>query len=156
VSAVSSSAHFWGLVNVSVSDLNLLQIKTLGVSVGRDIGQQIQEGAGGLLGPENLVTRSLVLLGHSVSTDTTSVLGYGNSSLVLQHILQVALSLGQLHTVDSMGNFTAVLVMNTKVAATGLGSLFLLVGSFATKRQMLANTTASASQGQCQHYSKVK
>lgn len=136
---VSSSAHLWGLVAVSKGKLNLLQFKTLGLrkeildeiisiaqnigtyfSIGGNVGKEVKEGLGGLLWPSNLVTASLVLLASSVSANSTSVLGERDGSLVKQYILKVSLGLVDGQALDSIADFSAVLVVDTKVTALGL------------------------------------
>ncbi len=122
MSTVSSSAHLGGLVAVGVGDLELLQIKSLGLSVGRDVGQQVKEGLGGLLRPGNLVSRGLVDLSGRVTANATSVLGERDSSLVDQHLLQITLGLGHLQSLDGVSDFSAMLVVNAKVTSLCLGS----------------------------------
>lgn len=88
------------------------------LSIGLKVSQKIQEALGGLHGESNFVTRGLVLLGDGVSSDTTSVLGEWNSSLLDQDVLEISLSLGQFQTLDGSANFTAVLVVNSEMTHT--------------------------------------
>ena len=82
--------------------------------------KEINEGLSSLLGPSDLVTRGLVLLGNSMSANTTSVLGERDSSLVFQDVFQITSSLGQSQTLNSISDFAAVLVVNTDVSSSGL------------------------------------
>lgn len=128
VGAISSAAHLGGLVAVYAGDQNLAQIQTLGLSVRLNIAQKIQEGLGRLLGPLNLVTGGLVLLGNGVSANATGVLGEGNSLLEGQNVLQVASGLSNRSALDGLSNLTAVLEVHTQVGASGLGGLGDVVG----------------------------
>lgn len=130
MSTVSSSSHLGGLITVNVGDNDLGDLQLVHFSVRLNVAQQVQESLGGLLWPTNLVSRSLILLANSVSANASSVLGEWDSILVLQHILQVALSLGQRHSLDSMTDLTAMLEVNSQVSTSGLGSLGSIINFF--------------------------
>ena len=121
MSAVSSAAHLRGLVAVNTGDNNLLQLKALGLGVGLDVAQQVQEGLGGLLGPLHLVTGGLVLLGDGVSADATSVLSERDGLLEGKHVLQVRSGVGDGSALDSLTNLASVLEVDSQVSSLGLG-----------------------------------
>jgi hypothetical protein len=123
VGSVSASSHIGGLVAVGVGDLDLLGVEALGLAVSLQVAKQVQEGLGGLLGPEALVTGGLELLGLGVSASSSTVLGEGDSLLVSQNVLQEQLSSLQSHTLKNASDLTGVLVVHSQVSGTSLGSL---------------------------------
>jgi len=133
VSAVSSAAHLRGLVAVNAGDNNLLQLKALGLGVGLDVAQQVQEGLGGLLGPLHLVTRGLVLLGDGVSADATSVLSERDGLLEGKHVLQVRSGVGDGSALDSLTNLAGVLEVDSQVSSLGLGGCKIVQRNFHEK-----------------------
>lgn len=91
------------------------------LSVSLDVSQKVQEGLGGLRGEAHLVTGNLVLLGNGVSAHTSSVLGHGDTLLLHQDILKVALGLHHVSALDGSTDLSAVLVMHSQMRHTGLG-----------------------------------
>jgi hypothetical protein len=122
VGAVSSSAHLGGLVSVGVVDNCFRQIHTLSLSVGLNIRQQIKESLGRLLGPGDLVTRGLILLGHRVSANATSVFSERDGLFILKDVLKINLCLGNSLALDGLGNLTAVLEVHSDVSTPRLGA----------------------------------
>lgn len=121
VSAVSSAAHLRSLVAVNTGNNDLLQLKALGLGVGLDVAQQVQESLGGLLGPLHLVTGGLVLLGNGVSANATSVLSERDGLLESKHVLQVRSGVGDGSALDSLANLAGVLEVDSQVSSLGLG-----------------------------------
>lgn len=123
VGSVGTTSHLWSLVTVDVGDNELLDIKTLDLSVGLDVAKKINEDLGGLDWPRDLVTRSLVLLGDGVTGDTTGVLGEWNGILEVKDVLKVGLGVGEGAALDGVTNLTGVLEVDTDVRTGGLSSL---------------------------------
>ena len=121
VSTVSSSAHLGGLISLGVCDNALLNIQTLHLSVSLNVRQKSQIYLGGLLRPSNFIPTYLVFLSDRVPANTTGVLRERNAILVLQHVLQILLSLSHRAPLDGLTDLTAVLVVHTDVSGASLG-----------------------------------
>ena len=91
MSSVGSSSLLWGLVDLDVGNLQLRDIQTLGLSIGTNVGQQIQKGSGSLLWPSNLVTSSLIDLSLSMSTSSTIITSEWDGFFVFQDIFKIRL-----------------------------------------------------------------
>ena len=118
VGTVSTSSHFRSLLGLSVGNTDIIDGKTFGLTVGLQVGQQIQIRFGGFLWPKAAVTRGLELFGLSVSTSATSVFSQWDGFLKVQDVLQEHLSSLQTHTFDGVGNLTAVLVVHSQISST--------------------------------------
>jgi hypothetical protein len=92
------------------------------LSIGLKVSQKIQKALSGLHRKSNFVTRGLVGLGDGVSSNTTSVLGEWNSSLLDQDVLEIGLSLGESQALDGSANLTAMLVVNSEMTHTSFNS----------------------------------
>ena len=77
--------------------------------------------AGSLLGPSNLGAGDLHELSLGVAADTTGETEERNGTLVVKHVLKVALGSAQAHAVDGSANFTALLEVHAKVGTAALG-----------------------------------
>lgn len=93
--------------------------------IGLNVGEQVEEGAGSLLGPRHFVTRGLVFLANGVSADTTGILGHGDSLLELQDVLQVGLGLADGLAHDRLSNLSGVLEVDSEVISTSLGGYII-------------------------------
>ena len=92
--------------NNSIS-LRSIEYINIYLSVGFSILQQVSNELDGLDGPATL--GSLEFLGLSSATDTTVEVTERNDLLVLSDVLQVAVSLAQLQTLNSNSDFMGVL-----------------------------------------------
>jgi hypothetical protein len=132
VSTVRAAAHLLRAVALNVGDVKLFDIELVGLTVCLNVPQKVEDVHGGLLGPSNLGARCLKVLSLSVATASTGEAGEGDSALVLKDILEVLLSLLQVHALDKECDFTALLEVRAKLRAASLADLLRLVSLFAT------------------------
>jgi hypothetical protein len=107
VSAVGTATHLGGLVDLDVGDNKLLNVHGVGVGVSLGVLEEIEKELAGLKRPATL--GDTVLLGLGSTTDTTVVAGEGDDVLVSDDVLEVELSLLEVHAGDSSGGLTGVL-----------------------------------------------
>jgi len=107
VSTVSAAAHLGGLVDLDVGDNKLINVEGLSSSVGLNVLEEIEEELAALLGPAT--ERLTVLLSLRSTTGTIAIAGEGNDILVSEDVLEVELSLLEVHARDSSGSLTGVL-----------------------------------------------
>ena len=107
VSTVSAAAHLGGLVDLDVRDNKLINVEGLSSSVGLNVLEEIEEELAALLGPAT--ERLTVLLSLRSTTGTIAIAGEGNNILVSKDVLEVNLSLLEVHAGDSSSGLTGVL-----------------------------------------------
>merc|ERR1711981_577390 len=127
VGAVRSSTVLWRLVDADVFDVEAVDVETLEFGVGLGVSQELEEVLARLFWPSTLAGlhawRARELLGLGASADTAVEADEADASLVLDDILEVALSLAKVHALDHLGRFAGVLEVNTDVLAAGFAAL---------------------------------
>ena len=124
VGTVRTAASRWGTVALGVADNELVSVKAFRFGVGNRVLQQRLVHTDGLDGPPSLVSGGVTLLGHTLASNTSSVLDEWDNCLECKDVVQHLEGLRRLHALGVMSNLTTVLVVHTKVRTTRLGSLF--------------------------------
>ncbi len=104
---VSAATDLGGLVNLDVRDVEGFNIQTLVLGVGLGVLEQVEQVAGGLLGPATL--SPLVLGDLGVTGNTVAVATERNDVLVGDHILEELLGLLEGLAAQSESGFAGVL-----------------------------------------------
>ena len=107
VSTVGTTTVLGGLVDNDAGDVKFFNVQTLGFSVGFSVLQEVSDELDGLDGPATL--SGLEFLGLGSTTNTTVEVTERNDLLVFSDVLQVAVSLAQLQTLNSNSDFMGVL-----------------------------------------------
>lgn len=127
VSTVCSSAVLWGLVDGHVFDVERIDVQTLELGVGLGVSQKLEKIFARFLWPSTLASSHAwsgsELLGLGTSANTSVESDEGNTSLVLNDVLEVSLGLAQVHAFDHFGGFAGVLEVNTDVFAARFATL---------------------------------
>merc|ERR1712230_110945 len=84
-------------VHLDVGHEQLVDLKALELSVGLSVGEEVQHKLSGLLGPPGLTVGRSSVLGLGSAANTTAEATEWNGLLVLNDMLQVGLSLLQVH-----------------------------------------------------------
>lgn len=107
---VSAAAVLGCLVDDSAGNVQVLDVQALGLSVSLGVLQKINNVFDRLDGPATL--GGLELLGLSGAADTTVETAERNALLLLSDILQIGISLVQLHALNGGSNFVGVLELD--------------------------------------------
>ena len=126
VGPVGAAASAGGAVALDVRDDEVLPVHRLGLGVGLGVLDEVEDDLGGLNGPPAGVSGGVDLLSLGVVADSSGVLGEGDGGLELEDVVHELLGLGGGHAVDVVGNFAAVLEVDTEVGAAALGDLALV------------------------------
>ena len=118
---VCSATARGGTVTLSMANVKLVSVHSLAFGIGNSVGEEILHNGGGLDGPPSLISGGLVLLGHGLTADTSSVFGEGDDVLVCEHIFHEFVGLGGVQSLDVVGDFSAVLEVHAEVGAAALG-----------------------------------
>ena len=141
MSTVGSSALFLSTLDLEVSQLQSIHVESLdlwkqkhsqqqvsqttktqtNLSVAFEVLQQTNDSLNRLLGPSAL--SGVVDLGLRVSPNTASEAAERDGGLVVKDLLQVLLSLAEVHSSQSHDGFASVLEVDAQVRPTGLGRL---------------------------------
>jgi len=113
VGSVSSSSALNSSLGANVRDLALLDIKTLGLGVALEVGEESEDVLNRLLGPSSVVM--VDVLAHSMSSRATGVSSEGDDTLVLQASLEVGEGLHEVQASASSGSLVSVLVVCSQV-----------------------------------------
>jgi hypothetical protein len=111
--SVGSSSSADGSLGANVTDLALLNIKTLSFGVGLNVGEEGEDVLDGL-GWESTVVM-VDVLAHSVSSWTTGISSERNDFLVLSDSLQVIDGVENGHTSAGSSSLIGVFVMSSQV-----------------------------------------
>ena len=104
---VSATTVLGSLVDNDAGNVKLLNVQALGLGIGLGVLQKVSDELDRLDGPATL--SSLEFLGLSSTTNTTVEVTEGNTLLVLIDVLQVAVSLAQLQTLNGSSDLMGVL-----------------------------------------------
>lgn len=116
--SVRSSSALGCSVHGNVIDAEVFEV--FGVGVGFQVVDQSQNNSDGLFRPS---TKSLTELGSLPgSTDTTEVLEVGYTSSVSKNVFEVLFSFGDGETLDSVGSFVGIFIVNSEVLGGGSGN----------------------------------
>jgi len=124
--AVCAAAGFGCLLNDNVFDGEVLNIDTLGVSVGFSVLQQAADEFNGFLRPATLC--GLELLSLASPSNTSREPSEGNHALVIFDIAEVCIGLRQLHSRESGGHLAHILEMGAEILAMGARRFFGIGG----------------------------
>jgi hypothetical protein len=100
-----------------VGDDELLGVQVSSLRVGFEVGEEVQDDSDRFLRPSSLGHSELSGLGGSAGG--TCVSGVWNTSLVLQHLVQVLLGNLHSHALEDTGSVVRVLEVNTEVFSAG-------------------------------------
>lgn len=107
VSTVGTTTHLLGLVDLDVGDDEAIGGHILSLGVGFGVFDQVEEDLNGLFRP---ATEGFgVLLGLAGTTDTVLEADEWDTVVVLKDLLEVVLSLDDIHALDSSSGFAGVL-----------------------------------------------
>lgn len=126
VRPVGAAVGRGSLLNNNVADNKGLDVQTAGLGVSLGVLKKAKQELDRLDGPATLGGLEVVDLGSAAYTTVEAA--EGNGLLVLDHIVQVSVSLLELHAADGSSSLTRVLEVNTKIGATRLGSLLRQLG----------------------------
>lgn len=126
VSTVSAAVSLRGLLHSNVADNKSLSVKTLSLSVRLGVLKKAKKELDRLHRPATL--SSLELLHLLGAANTTVEAAERNGLLVLNNVVEVSVSLLELHTIDGGGSLARVLEVNTQVSAARLGRLLRQLG----------------------------
>lgn len=131
VGAVRASAHLRGVVDLNMSEVQVVYVQVVDrvLRVRLGVLQESQEELARLHGPSDLVSRSVVEFSHGVTSASSHVSLERNRRLLLQNILHVLDRLRQLHALDGLSDRVAFLEMNAQVRAAGSAALRLSLGT---------------------------
>jgi len=122
VSSVHSSSVLGGFVDGNVFNKQRINIERFQFSVGFSISQKFQQVFAGLFGPSTLrgfeTGARGELFGLSASTGRFVVSEEGNTSFVFDDVLQVLLSLSEIHAFEHFGRFSGVFEVDSDVVAS--------------------------------------
>jgi hypothetical protein len=118
VGSVGSSSTRDSSLDADVSDLALFNIEHLGLSVGLDVLEQVNDVFDRLFRESTIVM--VEVLAHSMSAWTSSVSSERNDSLVGKNSLHIGDSLIQHKPTASSGSVVSVLVMTSQIINSAL------------------------------------
>ena len=113
VSSVSSPSSLHSSLGADVGDLALLDIQALGLSVGLEVLEEVEDVLDGLLGPSTVVV--VHVLAHGMSARAAGVSSEGHDALVSEDSLHVTHSFHQVHSSHGAGSLVCVLVMRSQI-----------------------------------------
>merc|ERR1711908_109564 len=120
VSTVCATALLLSTVHLNMRDEQLVHFQALQLSVCLSIQEKVEDKLCRLLWPPSLTVGCPSILGLGCTADSTTVAAECNSLLLLDDVLQVGLSLPEIHALDSKACLASVLKVNTKVGTLGL------------------------------------
>ena len=120
VSSVSSSSSLNGSLGGDMSDLALLSIETLSLSVGLEVLEEVHNVFDRFLWESSI--EEVDLFAHSFSWDTIVESSEWNDRLVGEDLLHVLDSLVQVHASGGSGSLVAVLEMCSQVINSAFSS----------------------------------
>ena len=116
--SVSSSSALSGSVDSDVVNGEVLEVFSVGVRL--QVVDQSQHDSDGLFWPS---TEGFAeLSGLTGSSDTTEVLKIWYASSVSEDVLEVLFGFGDGETLDGVGGFVGVFIMNSEVLGGGSGN----------------------------------
>jgi len=125
---VSPSSPGRSTVTLGMIDYQGGRVKTLGFGIGHGVFQKIAVNSCGLDRPASPISWSFDLLGLSGASNSARESDKGNNGLERQDIIEVRQSLVHVHALGEGGNVTAVLEVDSKMRASGLGGLLRHIG----------------------------
>ena len=144
MSTVGTTSHDGSVVDLNVRDLEIVDVKTLGLTVSLQVVDKNEEELASSFGPSALVTGSLDEVTLSVTTNTTVVAGEGDGLLVGNNVVEILLSLDQRHMSDGTTDFASILEVDSEVGTASL-TTYTIIAKQNQKRTLLSisrsNTT---------------
>ena len=121
--SIGSPSALGGSLDADVGDLAFCGVKhlLLGLTVGLEVLEQVQNVFAGLLRESTVVM--VDILAHGVSARTTSVPSEGNNVLLLKNTLDIFDGFNEVHATACAGSIVSVLVVSSKVIAPGGGGV---------------------------------
>jgi len=136
MSTVRPPAAGNGALDHNVVDDALLNIESLGLSVGTEVAEEVADGVHGLLGPATESVLEGLALG--VSADTTSVPAVRDNLGLIERVLHVRDCLVELVPLDGLGDVVGVLVVSAEVINSALGGYDTGKREYIVKRDTIA------------------
>ena len=105
------------------------RIQTLGLGIRNGVAQKIIVDLHGLDWPASCVSRSLVLLGLCVMSNTSGESDEWDGRFEGKNVVAELACFSDIHSMSGVSDFTAMLELDAKMGASRLGSLFRDFGS---------------------------
>lgn len=120
VCAEGTAAHLDGLVDLHVTNVQVLNVEVLGLGVGLKVGEEVEHELDRLHGPADLITGGVDDLGLGVATATSAVDLEGDGALLVEDLLEVGGGSLNLHAANKATHVDHLLEVGAELRGAGL------------------------------------